>query len=84
MRKFLIAAASFAALAALPGLAAAQSNTTVGVGTGAVAGAVVGGPIGAVVGGVAGGFIGASTERRRSYRYRRASHRRYRHSRRYR
>lgn len=48
---------------ALPQAASAQSRTTIGVGSGAVAGALVGGPIGAVAGAVIGGVIGNSTER---------------------
>lgn len=58
---------------ALPQAAAAQSRTTIGVGSGAVAGALVGGPIGAVAGAVIGGVIGNSTERggRRHVRRRR-------------
>lgn len=58
---------------ALPQAALAQSRTTIGVGSGAVAGALVGGPIGAVAGAVIGGVIGNSTERggRRHVRRRR-------------
>ncbi|MCJ2015787.1 hypothetical protein [Methylobacterium sp. J-076] len=58
---------------ALPQAAVAQSRTTLGVGSGAVAGALVGGPIGAVAGAVIGGVIGSSTERggRRHVRRRR-------------
>ena len=66
MPRPLIGLLAPAALGA-PTDAVAQSRTTIGVGTGAVAGAVVGGPIGAVVGGVAGGFIGSSYEPRRRY-----------------
>jgi outer membrane lipoprotein SlyB len=73
MRKFLILATSLLALPAATG-ASAQSNTTVGVGTGAVTGAFIAGPIGAVVGGVAGGFIGAASEAPRR-RYTRRAHR---------
>lgn len=73
MRKVLAALALIGALAA-PGAAEAQSRTTLGVGSGAVAGALVGGPIGAVAGAVVGGFVGNSTERR---------HRRVRRGRRY-
>ena len=73
MRKVLVALVLAGALAA-PGTAEAQSRTTLGVGSGAVAGALVGGPIGAVAGAVVGGFVGNSTERR---------HRRVRRGRRY-
>ncbi|GJD55885.1 hypothetical protein [Methylobacterium dankookense] len=59
---------------AAPLSARAASNTTVGVGTGAIAGAVVGGPIGAVAGAIVGGVVGATSERPR--RYRRARYRR--------
>lgn len=76
MRKLVLAVCALAALVAVPDIAAAQSSTTLGVGTGAVAGAIVGGPIGAVVGGVAGGFIGANNEPRR---YRAARSPRYGH-----
>lgn len=55
----------------LPQNAAAQSATTLGVGSGAVAGALVGGPIGAVAGAVIGGVIGHSTERTRRRHIRR-------------
>lgn len=48
----------------LPQAAMAQSRTTIGVGSGAVAGALVGGPIGAVAGAVIGGVIGNSAEHR--------------------
>ncbi|MCJ2084904.1 hypothetical protein MKK88_02700 [Methylobacterium sp. E-005] len=64
MRRVLVALALIGALAA-PGAAQAQSRTTLGVGSGAVAGALVGGPIGAVAGAVVGGLVGNSTERRR-------------------
>ncbi|SDM49192.1 hypothetical protein SAMN05216360_102245 [Methylobacterium phyllostachyos] len=64
MRKVLVALVLVGALAA-PGAAQAQSRTTLGVGSGAVAGALVGGPIGAVAGAVVGGLVGNSTERRR-------------------
>ncbi|MCJ2071825.1 hypothetical protein MKK75_24010 [Methylobacterium sp. J-030] len=73
MRTMLVALALIGALAST-GAAEAQSRTTLGVGSGAVAGALVGGPIGAVAGAVVGGFVGNSTERR---------HRRVRRSRRY-
>ena len=46
----------------LPQAAWAQSRTTLGVGSGAVAGALVAGPIGAVAGAVVGGLVGSSTE----------------------
>ncbi|WP_342106007.1 hypothetical protein [Methylobacterium sp. SI9] len=72
MRKVLVALALVGALAA-PGAAQAQSRTTLGVGSGAVAGALVGGPIGAVAGAVVGGFVGNSTERRHR-RVRRSRH----------
>lgn len=62
MRRTLSILALAAALA-LPQAASAQSRTTLGVGSGAVAGALVGGPIGAVAGAVIGGVIGNSTER---------------------
>ncbi|MCJ2095638.1 hypothetical protein MKK67_24525 [Methylobacterium sp. J-072] len=55
------------ALAGAPDPARAQSRTTLGVGSGAVAGALVGGPIGAVAGAVVGGFVGNSTERGRRH-----------------
>ena len=54
--------ASLLELTLFPGIAAAQSNTAIGVGPGAVTGAVVGGPVGAVVGAVVGGLVGAATE----------------------
>ncbi|MCJ2016825.1 hypothetical protein MKK84_05175 [Methylobacterium sp. E-065] len=63
MRKVLAALVLVGALA-VPEVAGAQSRTTLGVGSGAVAGALVGGPIGAVAGAVVGGFVGNSTERR--------------------
>lgn len=53
---------------AAPLSARAASNTTVGVGTGAIAGAVVAGPIGAVAGAIVGGVVGATSERPRRYR----------------
>lgn len=56
---------------AVPPAASAASNTTVGVGTGAIAGALVAGPVGAVVGAVVGGFVGSNSERARPRRYRR-------------
>jgi hypothetical protein len=70
MRNTLIGLAWLVGLALFPGIAAAQSNTAIGVGTGAVTGAVVGGPVGAVVGGVVGGSVGAATEPRRYRVYR--------------
>ncbi len=70
MRFAIFALGFIAALTLRPDLAAAQSSTTLGVGTGAVAGAIVAGPIGAVVGGVAGGFIGSANEPRRYRAYR--------------
>jgi hypothetical protein len=66
MNKTLAALALVGALAT-PGMAWAQSRTTMGVGSGAVAGALVGGPIGAVAGAVVGGFVGNSTERGRRH-----------------
>ncbi|KST61738.1 hypothetical protein AO398_02500 [Methylobacterium sp. GXS13] len=54
-------------LAGSPDSARAQSRTTLGVGSGAVAGALVAGPIGAVAGAVVGGFVGNSTERGRRH-----------------
>ncbi|MEE7447421.1 hypothetical protein MRF4_06120 [Methylobacterium radiotolerans] len=56
MRKVLVTLALLGTLAA-PEAARAQSRTTLGVGSGAVAGALVGGPIGAVAGAVVGGFV---------------------------
>ncbi|GJE60610.1 hypothetical protein [Methylobacterium trifolii] len=56
----------------LPQAAQAASNTTLGVGSGAVAGALVAGPIGAVAGAIVGGVVGASSERAAPRRYRRA------------
>lgn len=55
------------ALAGGPDPARAQSRTTLGVGSGAVAGALVAGPIGAVAGAVVGGFVGNSSERGRRH-----------------
>ena len=54
---------ALAGILGLPQAASAQSRTTIGVGSGAVAGALVGGPIGAVAGAVIGGVIGNSSER---------------------
>ena len=59
-----LAILALAACLALPQAASAQSATTLGVGSGAVAGALVGGPIGAVAGAVIGGVIGNSNEGR--------------------
>ncbi|MGU3537156.1 hypothetical protein [Methylobacterium sp. A54F] len=56
---------------AVPAPALAASNTTIGVGSGAVAGALVGGPIGAVAGAIVGGVVGASTDRAGPRRHRR-------------
>jgi hypothetical protein len=66
MREVLRLLAVLAVLAT-PGAARAQSRTTLGVGSGAVAGALVAGPIGAVAGAVVGGFVGHSSERRRRH-----------------
>jgi hypothetical protein len=66
MRKVLAVLAVIGALA-VPEAARAQSRTTMGVGSGAVAGALVGGPIGAVAGAVVGGLVGNSTERGRRH-----------------
>jgi surface antigen len=63
MRRIVVALAVVGCLAT-PGVALAQSATTLGVGSGAVAGALVGGPIGAVAGAVIGGVIGHSSEHR--------------------
>ncbi|MGH1591229.1 hypothetical protein ACRBEV_26235 [Methylobacterium phyllosphaerae] len=81
MRKVLVVLALLGTLSA-PEVARAQSRTTLGVGSGAVAGALVGGPIGAVAGAVVGGFVGNSSERgrrhvRRGRRYGYASRRAY-------
>lgn len=62
MRRTFLALALAGWLAA-PQSASAQSNTTLGVGSGAVAGALVGGPIGAVAGAVIGGVVGSLSER---------------------
>lgn len=64
MRELLLTAATLAAIAAVPTVASAQTNTVGGAATGAIVGGVVGGPPGAVVGGVIGGTVGASTEPR--------------------
>jgi hypothetical protein len=70
MHKTLMVLALVGTLA-VPGTASAQSRTTLGVGSGAVAGALVGGPIGAVAGAVVGGLFGNSTERGRRRHVRR-------------
>jgi len=57
MRKVLIAAAIFAACAAMPAYAAGERMLT-GVVIGAGTGALIAGPVGAVAGGVIGGAIG--------------------------
>ena len=59
---------------AWPQAARAQSSTTLGVGSGAVAGALVAGPIGAVAGAVVGGLVGSSREGRRRRHVRRVRH----------
>lgn len=74
MYKVLVVLAVAGALVA-PGAAQAQSRTTLGVGSGAVAGALVGGPIGAVAGAVVGGFVANSAERRRRHVRSRRGHR---------
>ena len=58
MRTILIAAA----LASVPALAMAQSNTAVGAASGAAAGGAAAGPAGAFVGGVIGGATGAAAD----------------------
>lgn len=63
MRKTLITAASFAALAILPSVATAQdaaAGAATGATAGAITGAIVGGPIGAAVGAGVGGTMGAA------------------------
>ncbi|HEY7457245.1 MAG TPA: hypothetical protein VH765_00685 [Xanthobacteraceae bacterium] len=62
MRKFLIGAATVAALAAIPTAASAQAATATGVAVGAGTGFAIGGPPGAVIGGVIGGSVGAAHE----------------------
>lgn len=64
MRKFLIGAATIAALAAVPTAASAQASTATGVAVGAGTGFVIGGPPGAVVGAIIGGGVGAAHEPR--------------------
>jgi hypothetical protein len=66
MRR-IMAALALVGLLAAPEAARAQSRTTLGVGSGAVAGALVGGPIGAVAGAVVGGLVGNSSERGRRH-----------------
>ena len=69
MRKFMIAAASVAALLTLPSLADAQSNNTMtGAVGGAVTGAIVGGPVGAVVGGAVGATVGSAADANQNQR----------------
>jgi outer membrane lipoprotein SlyB len=63
MRKLLITAAAFAALA-VPTVANAQAGTFTGAAIGAGTGALVGGPVGAVVGGVIGAGVGANADTR--------------------
>ena len=63
MRKSVLAATAFAAIAILPKLASAQeaaAGAATGATAGAITGAVVGGPVGAVVGGAVGGTMGAA------------------------
>jgi hypothetical protein len=67
MRKFLIGAATVAALAAIPTAASAQASTATGVAVGAGTGFAIGGPPGAVIGGVIGGSVGAAHEPRVYY-----------------
>jgi len=78
MRKMILAAATLAALAAMPAGANAQSATVggalVGAGTGAVIGGAVGGGRGAAVGAVVGGTTGAAIGASAEPRYRRARH----------
>jgi phage tail tape-measure protein len=69
MRKILFATIAVAALAGVPGMAAAEdpvAGAVAGGAAGAAAGAVVGGPVGAAVGGAVGGTVGAgaASERR--------------------
>ena len=70
MKKLCFGLMLLATLAA-PQAALAASDTTIGVGGGAVAGALVAGPVGAVVGAVVGGFMGANSDRVRPRRARR-------------
>lgn len=71
MKKLCFGLMLLGTLAAAPQAALAASDTTVGVGGGAVAGALVAGPVGAVVGAVVGGFMGANSDRVRPRRARR-------------
>lgn len=67
MRKFLIGAATIAALAAAPTAAFAQASTATGAVVGAGTGFAIGGPPGAVIGGIIGGGVGAAHEPGRVY-----------------
>jgi len=67
MRKFLIGAATIAALAAAPTAAFAQASTATGAAVGVGTGFALGGPPGAVIGGIIGGGIGAAHEPHRVY-----------------
>jgi hypothetical protein len=67
MRKFMISAATVAALAALPTAALAQASTATGAAVGAGTGFAIGGPPGAVIGGIIGGGVGAAHEPGRVY-----------------
>ena len=60
MRHILALSLSLAALALVPVVANAASDTATGAVGGAVTGAIVGGPVGAVVGGVIGAVIGSA------------------------
>ena len=64
MRKFLIGAATLAAIAVAPSVASAQATTAGGVAVGAGTGFLIGGPPGAIVGGIIGGGVGAAAEPR--------------------
>ena len=70
MRKLFIAAATLAAITALPvqGNAADSERTATGAVIGGTAGAVVAGPVGAVVGGTAGAVIGGPRITRHCWR----------------
>ena len=57
MRKFLIGAATLAAIAVAPSVASAQASTAGGVAVGAGTGFLIGGPPGAIVGGIIGALI---------------------------
>ena len=65
MRKFLMIAASAAALVVMPNLASADpdaaGNAAAGAAVGAGAGFLIGGPVGAAVGAGVGGTVGAGT-----------------------